>query len=38
MQTLTQILSVSLLLSLHVDQTVAHPKLTAAFRAPWHLD
>lgn len=35
---LAQILSVSLLLSLQVDQTVAHPKLTAAFRALWHLN
>lgn len=37
MQTLTQILSVGLFLSLQVDQTVSHPELTAAFRALWHL-
>lgn len=35
---LAQILSVRLLLSLQVDQTVAHPKLTAAFRTPWYLN
>lgn len=35
---LAQILSVSLLLSFQVDQTVAHPKLTGTLWAPWHLN
>lgn len=38
MYTLTQVLCMSLFLSLQIEQTEAYPKLTTALRTLWHFN